>query len=443
MALSTKIAVVGSGISGLALAYSLSKTFQVKLFEKQDRFGGHSNTINVNLEGRSIPVDTGFIVFNTKNYPNLTSLFNHLKITTKLSDMSFGFSSGNGKLEYSGRSLNTLFAQRRNLLNIRFVNGLRDILRFNREAPIDLAEGKLIDLSLGDYLRQKRYGKWFAEQFILPMGGAIWSSPAYKILAFPAINFVSFFQNHGLLRGMADTLQWRTIDGGARVYVDKITKKIGSRAFSNSNVQEIERVKDGVSLRFSDGVSEKFDQVIICTHAPQAAQILLGKTHKEKELLKSFKVSKNKVVVHSDKTLMPYTKKAWSSWNFVSPGWLGDSNQRSSVTYWMNRLQGIDKSYPIFVSLNPLSAPADEAIHAEFDYYHPIFDKNSFDAQKQMDEIQGNGGVWYAGAWLGYGFHEDGLVAGLRVAKALGVEPNWAIKNIKDFIKNRTLEAAE
>ncbi len=443
MKLGTKIAVVGSGISGLALAYSLSNKFSVKLFERSERFGGHSNTIDVSLAGKSIPVDTGFIVFNTKNYPNLTALFKHLKIKTKFSDMSFGFSSGNGRLEYSGKSLDTLFAQRKNLLNIRFVNGLRDILRFNREAPVDLEKGQLTNLSLGDYLKQRRYGKWFIEHFILPMGGAIWSAPAYKIVEFPAINFISFFQNHCLLSGLSEGLQWQTIDGGARIYVDKICRELGDKVFSRSAVQEIERVKEGVNVRLTDGTSEKFDQVVICTNAPQTAQILSGKTVREEELLNSFKVSENRVIVHSDKNLMPHRKKTWSSWNFISPGWLGDCSQRPSVTYWMNKLQGIDKKYPIFVSLNPLKVPADQLVHAEFQYYHPIFDKASFEAQNQMDEIQGNGGVWYAGAWLGYGFHEDGLVSGLRVAKALGVEPEWSVGNIKDLVKSSALEAAE
>ncbi len=438
-----KIAIVGSGISGLSAAYSLSKKFEVKLFEKGSRFGGHSNTINIRCDGKEVSVDTGFIVYNTENYPNLTSLFNQLNVKTKLSNMSFGFSSGNGRLEYSGTSLDTLFAQRRNLLNLSFVNGLRDLLRFNRDASKDLAAGRLDNLSLGDYLVKKRYGKWFVEQFMLPMGGAIWSAPAYKIMEFPAINFVSFFKNHGLLRGMARALQWRTIDGGAKVYVEKICKDLGSRAFVGLGVEQIERLQNGVNLKFADGSNEKFDHVIICTHAPQAEKILSNKTNLEKDLLRSFKVSKNRVIVHSDIALMPHRKKIWSSWNFISPGWLGDANQVSSVTYWMNQLQGIDKKYPIFVSLNPLCSPQEEKIYAEYEYYHPIFDSKSFDAQKRFDVIQGNGGVWYAGAWLGYGFHEDGLLAALRVVKALGVEPEWASKNTKDFIKNNTLEAAE
>lgn len=438
-----KIAIVGSGISGLGAAYALSDRYEVKLFEKNTKFGGHSNTVDIQIGGKRTSVDTGFIVYNTQNYPNLTSLFKHLEVPTKWSDMSFGFSSENGNLEYSGSNLDTLFAQRKNLLNFKFVNGLREILRFNREAPIAMDSGELTGLSLGEFLSRHKYRKWFVENFILPMGGAIWSTPQAEILNFPASNFISFFRNHGLLSGLSRTQVWRTVDGGSKVYVNKIIQKLGSSAVVNRSVVSISRSNGTVDLTLNDGSIEKFDHAVICSHAPEAMKIVTNKTPEESNLLEKFKTSQNRTILHSDKSLMPKRSKAWSSWNFLSTGAVEDFNGASSVTYWMNRLQGIDIKTPVFVSLNPLSEPDPSSIYAEFNYAHPIFNAESFDAQEKMDNIQGDGGVWYAGAWLGYGFHEDGLTAGLRIASALGSTPDWA-RNISYGLKNRfSLRAAE
>ena len=443
MGCSMKIAVVGSGVTGLGVAYALSETSEVRLFEKNDRFGGHSNTVDICFDKKNIAVDTGFIVYNTNNYPNLASLFRELKVPTKWSNMSFGFSSEDGKLEYSCENLNTIFAQRKNILSLSFINGLREILRFNQEAPIAMDKGQLVNLSLGEYLVKHRHGKWFIDKFILPMGAAIWSTPTSEMLNFPALNFVSFFQNHDLLAGMSRSQSWRTVDGGSKVYVDKIIKKLGSSALTNTPVTRVKRIKDGVNLTFSNGEQEKFDHVVICSHAPQAMKMLTEKTNKELELLGHFKTSKNRMVLHSDKNLMPNKLKTWSSWNFRSPSQLNELDQVASVTYWMNRLQGIDRKFPIFATLNPLSEPDLSKVHAEFEYSHPIFNKVSFQAQRQMDSIQGEGGVWYAGAWLGYGFHEDGLTSGLRVVDALVGRPEWA-KNIPPFFpRSSFLKAAE
>ena len=438
-----KIAVIGSGITGLGAAYALSDMYDVKLFEKNKKFGGHSNTVNIKIGKKDIPVDTGFIVYNNENYPNLTSLFQHLEVPTKWSDMSFGFSSGKGNLEYSGSSLDTLFAQRKNLLNFNFVNGLREILRFNREAPIAMDSGELMGLSLGEFLSSNKYRKWFIENFILPMGGAIWSTPQAEILNFPASNFIAFFRNHGLLAGLSRAQLWRTVDGGSKVYVNKIIQKLGSSAVVNRSVISVSRSNGAVDLTFSDGAVENFDQAIICSHAPDAMKMLTNKTPQESNLLKKFKVSQNRTILHSDESLMPKRIKAWSSWNFLSSGVEKDFNGASSVTYWMNRLQGIDIKNPVFVSLNPLNEPKPSSVYSELNYAHPIFNADSFEAQRKIDKIQGEGGVWYAGAWLGYGFHEDGLTAGLRVASALGATPIWA-KNIPVGLnKTFPLRAAE
>ena len=438
-----KIAVVGSGITGLGAAYALSDRYDVKLFEKNKKFGGHSNTVDIKIGNKDISVDTGFIVYNTENYPNLTSLFQHLEVPTKWSDMSFGFSSGNGKLEYSGSSLDCLFAQRKNLLNLNFVNGLREIIRFNREAPIAMDMGQLAGLSLGDFLSRDKYRQWFIENFILPMGGAIWSTPQAEILNFPATNFITFFRNHGLLAGLSRSQLWRTVDGGSKVYVNKIIKKLGSSAVLSRSVVTIDRIKGGVNLAFNDGSIEKFDQVVICTHAPESLKMLTNKTPEECNLLEKFQTSHNRTFLHSDNSLMPKRMKAWSSWNFLSTGAVKDFNGASSVTYWMNRLQGIDISTPVFVTLNPITEPNPDSVYAEFNYAHPIFNGGSFQAQQKIDKIQGEGGVWYAGAWLGYGFHEDGLTAGLRVASALGAMPTWARNIPPGLPETFTLRAAE
>ena len=438
-----RIAIVGSGITGLGVAYALSEKYDIKLFEKNPKFGGHSNTVDIQIAGKKTAVDTGFIVYNTQNYPNLTSLFRNLEVPTKWSDMSFGFSSGDGKLEYSGSSFDTLFAQRKNLLNINFVNGLREILRFNKEAPIAMDSGELTGLSLEDFLSRNKYRKWFIENFILPMGGAIWSTPQAEILNFPASNFISFFRNHGLLAGLSRAQLWRTVDGGSRVYVNKIIEKLGASAVTNRSIVSINRNNGAVNLTFSDGIVENFDHAVICCHAPDAMKMVTNKTPHESNLLKKFKTSQNRTILHSDKSLMPKRSKAWSSWNFLSSGVAKDFNGASSVTYWMNRLQGIDIKTPVFVSLNPITEPNPSSIYAEFNYAHPIFNVESFDAQDEIDQIQGEGGVWYAGAWLGYGFHEDGLTAGLRVADALGATPIWAQNIPPGLTKAFSLRAAE
>ena len=438
-----KIAVIGSGITGLGTAYALCDKHDVKLFEKTERFGGHSNTIDLSLDEKIVPVDTGFIVYNDMNYPNLSSLFENLQVKTKWSDMSFGFSQNEGQLEYACDSLNKLFSQRKNIFNKNFISGLIEILRFNREAPNALVSNNLKNVSFGEYLCNQKHGEWFKENFILPMGSAIWSTPASQILNFPASSFISFFKNHDLLVGLSRSQRWRTVDGGSRVYVNKILRKLGSSAIKNCNIKSVERASKGVNIRFKNGNCELFDQVIFCTHAPETMRLLRGKTDQEDNILKCFKTSKNRVILHSDELLMPKRRKVWSSWNFISAQLGNESIKKDSVTYWMNRLQGIDKEYPIFVSLNPISEPDRNKTFKSFIYNHPIFDKESFRAQSSSDLIQGVGGVWYAGAWLGYGFHEDGLTSGLRVANALDVRPCWQ-KNYRPF-KNATslLTAAE
>ncbi|MEE2773425.1 MAG: FAD-dependent oxidoreductase [Pseudomonadota bacterium] len=439
-----RIAIVGSGIAGLGAALALQNKYDIRLFERNKKFGGHSNTHDVIVDNREFSVDTGFIVYNEVNYPNLTSLFRELSIPTKSSNMSFGFSSGDGEFEYSGSSLRALFATRKNLFNAKFLFGLRDILRFNKEAPLEMDMGKLNNLSLGDYLRVHKHGDWFIKNFILPMGGAIWSTPAINILEFPATNFISFFKNHGLLAGWSTAYNWKTVDGGSKVYVNEIINRLGKNVFTGYEVNSVERVENGVTVSFNDtSQNETFDHVILCCSAQDAARMIVCKTDREAEVLGCFKTEKNRAILHSDTRLMPKRRKTWSSWNFLTPGKAESLTKPSSVTYWMNKLQSIDESYPFFVTLNPILEPMPERKFVELEYLHPTFNQTSFDAQAAIETLQGDGGIWYAGAWLGYGFHEDGLTSGLRVAEALGSKPKWAI-NVPPLIsKNSFLKAAE
>lgn len=421
-----KIAVVGSGISGMGAALALKDEHDVTLFEASDRFGGHANTQTVEIAGRSIAVDTGFIVYNYQNYPNLTGLFEHLDVATKWSDMSFGMSLKGGRLEYAFDSLDKIFTQRLNLFRPGFLKLLREILRFNATASDQLDRGALDELSLGEWISKEGYSEWFRDRFILPMGGAIWSTPVAEIMDFPARNFVTFFRNHDLMTGLDSAQRWRTVDGGSEIYVNKLIAALGSRAVSNAEIVQVDRRFDKPRLTFSDGTTALFDQVVMATHAPTTSHLLDDPSEMERSILSGFRVSKNQAVLHSDVRLMPKRKKVWSSWNFLTDEASSDPNRPAPVTYWLNRLQSIPNETPFFVSLNPEIEPAADLVHGRYNYDHPVFEANTFELQKQVDLIQGRGGLWYAGAWLGYGFHEDGLRSGLRVAAALGSKPSWS-----------------
>lgn len=430
-----KIAVIGSGIAGMGTALALSEVHEVTLIEAADRFGGHANTVEV----AGTPVDTGFIVYNNDNYPHLTGLFEHLGVPTKVSDMSFGMSLQNGRTEYACDNIWKIFAQPTNLLRPEFVKGVREILRFHREAPIDLDAGRLRGVSLGAYLSNSGYGDWLRDCFLLPMGGAIWSTPTVDMFDFPAENFVNFFRNHELLNGNGAGKQWRTVDGGSREYVRRLIGAL-PLAVQSTRVVAVSRQGGRPQVTFEDGSPVIFDQVVLATHAPQAAALLADMDAQERSVLGAFRTAPNRAVLHSDPVLMPKRKRVWSSWNFLSDG--GSDLRPAPITYWMNRLQGIDASQPLFVSLNPDEGVALRDVHAEFSYQHPLFTQESFDAQQQMDGIQGRGGIWYAGAWLGYGFHEDGLRSGLRVAAALGAQPAWRGEDIVP-IRSHLAQAAE
>jgi predicted NAD/FAD-binding protein len=436
-----KIAVIGSGITGLGAALALSETADVTLFEADGRLGGHANTVDAIFGDRQIAVDTGFIVYNYRNYPNLTGLFDFLGVPTKWSDMSFGFSLNSGAMEYACDNIDKVFAQRRNALNPRYVLMFRDVLRFCKLAPADLSAGTINGASLGEWVARYGFSAWFRERFILPMGAAIWSTPSRRVMEFPAENFLRFFANHDLYTGLGDAMKWRTVDGGSRVYVARVAERLGSRAVTGARAVSVSRAGPRPVVRFADGHEASFDQVILACHGPQARALLTDADGQEASLLDCFRVSQNRAVLHSDPRLMPVRRKVWSSWNLMSRG-AADEGKPVAVSYWMNRLQSIDPACPLFVTLNPHVEPDPALVHAEFDYAHPLYDRAAFDAQSGLDAVQGRGGVWYAGAWLGYGFHEDGLRAGLRVAAALGARAPWMRDTGAPLSRPAAVEAA-
>lgn len=420
-----RIAVIGAGIAGLGAAWALSKHHQVTLFEASAKPGGHSNTVDVDYDGTPMAVDTGFIVFNDWNYPNLRRLFAHLDVPAIKSDMSFSVSVGAGELEWSGNTLATLFAQKRNLLRPSFHRMWRDILRFNKRAVADLADGSMAGLSLGDYLARQRYSDSFMLDYLLPMGAAIWSAPLAEMQAFPAETFARFFKNHGLL-SINDRPQWYTVQGGSREYVKRLIANGEFDLQLHTPVYAVRREapdqSGGVSVVTARGTSH-FDQVVLACHGDQALRLLDDRaTTAERDILSSFRFQSNRAVLHRDLAQMPQRRSVWASWNYLSEP-RRDLQRRVGLTYWMNLLQSLDSSRPLFVTMNPVVEPRPELVFAEFAYDHPLFDRAAIDAQAKLPTIQGKDRLWFCGAWCRYGFHEDGFSAGLQVAAALGAQP--------------------
>lgn len=419
-----KIAVIGSGISGNACAFALAPHHDVTLYERRPRAGGHSATVDVDYDGRPIAVDTGFIVYNELNYPNLVALFDHLGVETLASDMSFAVSADDGRLEWAGTSLGTLFAQKRNLVRPRFLGMIADILRFNRSCVRDLEAGALDDLSLGDYLAANDYGRGFVDDYLVPMGAAIWSTPDADLLAFPAASFVRFFRNHRLIA--LDRPVWRTVKGGSRSYVNRLVGPLAAagRLRLDSPVVSVRRDARGVIVTTADGEVDRFDQVVFASHTDQTLSMLDDATPEERQVLSAIRYLPNDVVLHRDPRLMPKRRSVWASWNYLrGPG--HDASAPVSVTYWMNRLQGIDESCPLFVTLNPAEEPDPKTVFGRWQFDHPQFDAAAVAAQGRLAAIQGSHRAWFCGAWAGNGFHEDGLVSGLGVAERLGGQVPW------------------
>jgi len=420
--LKPKIAIIGSGISGLSAAYFLSDKFSVKIFEKNYYLGGHANTVDVTYDDKKIAVDCGFIVFNHQTYPNLTPFFELLKVAYEKSDMSFAVKIDDKNLEYAGSNLGTIFAQLKNAFNPRFLRMLFDILRFNKEAKNILNQDFNADYTLKNLLEDLGVKSYFEKYYLLPMSGAIWSCPLETMLAYPAQSFVRFFKNHGLL-DISNRPQWFTVSGGSREYVKKIAAKIGEENISlNNSVEAVERFANKVLVRSKQG-EEFFDYVLFATHGNQVLEILKNPDAQEKAVFSNFKYQENLAVLHRDISLMPKTAKAWASWVYNKNG--DESKGDISVTYWMNNLQNIDKNYPLFVTLNPHQKIAADKIFAQFQYQHPIFDSAAVSAQKQIEKLQGANRIYFCGAYQKYGFHEDGIASALKAINKLGVFAPW------------------
>jgi predicted NAD/FAD-binding protein len=419
-----RIAVIGSGISGLSSAWLLSRRHHVTVYEAADRLGGHSNTIDVRTAAGHVAVDTGFIVYNEATYPNLTALLRHLNIATQPSCMSFGVSLDGGRLEYGGTDLRSLFAQKRNLLRPRFWSMLRDLMRFYKQAPLQgpsLADGLC---SLGTYLDRNRFGRALQQDHLLPMAAAIWSAPATAMRDYPAAAFISFCENHGLLK-VADRPIWRTVTGGSRHTVNALALGLSGPILLGRRVLGVLRDPEGVTIRDSLGGTARFDQVVLATHGDQARAIIEDPSGAETAVLGAFHTSRNLAVLHTDAALMPKRRGVWSSWNYL--GQSAQAHAAPCVTYWMNRLQGFP-GQDLFLTLNPHVDPAPGTILHRQHYEHPMFDAAAITAQRALWSLQGVRRTWFCGAHFGAGFHEDGLQAGLAVAEALGgVRRPWSV----------------
>lgn len=417
-----RIAVIGAGIAGLASAWLLGQRYAVTLFEAAPRLGGHTNTVDVTLEGRTHPVDTGFLVFNERTYPNLIALFSLLGVRSTETEMSFSVSLASPDLEWAGSNLATVFGQKRNLLRRPFWRMLSDIMRFNRDSAALLDDASAPRLSLGQALRDGGYSQAFRDWYLLPMAAAIWSCPTGRILEMPLATFVRFCHNHGLLQ-VFDRPMWRTVSAGGRDYVARMAAEIADIRLG-CPVTSVSRHPLGVHVGHAGG-GERFDHVVMACHSDQALALLgAAASEAQRAVLAAVRYQPNHAVLHTDETLLPRNRKLWSAWNYhAGAGEAGE--QPVSVSYLINRLQPLPFKTPVVVTLNPARPPQPDKVIAAFDYAHPVFDAAAVAAQHKLAEVQGQHGVWLAGAWTGYGFHEDGLKSALRVANALGVSAPW------------------
>jgi predicted NAD/FAD-binding protein len=412
------VAVIGAGVSGLGAAWAMRDTHNVTIFEKRDRLGGHAATVDIDYDGTPITVDTGFIVFNAKNYPNLVALFSHLGIGSFETDMSFGFSLEGG-LEWSSNGFGGLFAQKRNLVRPEFLSMLREILRFNKQGQADLHAETLGGLSLGAWLDAHGFSENFQRRYLLPMGAAIWSASESGMRDFPAESFIRFFDNHRLMQ--MNRPMWRTVKGGSREYVRALARDLEGKAQFHDAAARVRRADDGVWVTDLYGNQRRYDDVVLACHSDQALKMLEDPTPEERELIGAIRYAPNRVALHRDPALLPKARGAQAAWTYRLRGEGG----APAVNYNMNMLQGIDKRHSLYVTLNPDLEPREELTFDWYEYDHPQFDAAAVAAQRIFNRIQGVKRTWFAGAWLGYGFHEDGFRSGLRVALKLGGRLPW------------------
>lgn len=417
-----KVAVIGSGISAISAAWFLCQKHQVVVFEKNARLGGHTNTVSVKEAGKTVNVDTGFIVFNRPNYPNLTKLFKHLNVKTQNTDMSFAVTLNNGEIEYSGTDINGLFAQRKNVFSWAHWSMIFEILRFNKLAKNDLASNQTLDLSLGEYLAQNGFSSKMQNHYLLPMAAAIWSCPVEVMMSFPTRSFLQFFENHGLLN-VEDRPQWETVVNGSKTYLDAIVNNADFDIRLNSPVIKVEKTSQGLLVECQGQAPELFDEVVFGCHADETFQILSADLKPQFSLLEHFNYQENIAYLHTDSALMPTTKRAWSSWNYLRD--TRAEEDRVAVSYWMNLLQNLESEIDYFVTLNPIKKPAKDKTIAEIVYQHPVFDQAAMKAQQELMSLQGKEHIWLCGSYFGYGFHEDGLTSAINMVEQWGIKPYW------------------
>jgi predicted NAD/FAD-binding protein len=443
-----RIAVIGSGISGLSVAHGLAGLAQVTLFEAGDYFGGHTHTVDVQVPTPQglvrHGVDTGFLVFNERTYPNLIRLFKDLQVETAGSDMSFSVKVPQANLEWNGSNLNTVFAQRRNLARPAFYKMLTEVLRFNRLctslalAPSDEA----LEQSIGDFLQAHGFSSTFRDWYFLPMMGCIWSCPTAQMLQFPVHTMVRFCHNHGLIQ-VANRPRWYTVVGGAKHYVEKMLRLIPD-ARLNTPVRRITRLTGetatGGVVVSTDAASERFDEVVLACHSDQALALLTDPTAAEREVLGAIRYHRNRAVLHTDTRVLPTRKLAWAAWNYERATTTSQEEASVCLHYLINKLQPLPFQTPVVVSLNPVTEPRAESIQGEYDYAHPVFDAAAVAAQERVPLLQGHGGVWFCGAWTRYGFHEDGLMSGLAVLE--GLRKRWSDPQHNAVPPGAHLEAA-
>ena len=411
-----KIAVIGSGISGLSSAYYLSKKHKVDLFEKQDRFGGHSYTLDVKLnEKEKVAVDAGFMVFNKITYPNLINFFKENDIEIEKSDMSFSVSVKGTNIEYCGKGLNGIFSNRGNLLNLKFVKMFFEIINFYKRCE-KLNSNNIEKITLGEYLTKIGKSKYFIDYHIIPMVSAIWSMPPFEASQMPLTFFLSFFKNHGLFK-LKDRPQWYTVTNRSKTYVDKILSKVSGEYFKNYEINKIIRDNNGVKVYYgSENEFFNYDKVVLASHADESLKIISDITNKEREILSNFKYKPNKAVIHSDENLMPLNKNAWCSWNSsLNP----NNKEQSSVTYWLNQLQNLKTDKNIFLTINPFVEITSDKIYHKIDFTHPYYDEKALQNQSNLKTIQNKNNTLFAGSYFGYGFHEDGIKSSIEMLKTL------------------------
>ena len=418
-----KLAIVGSGISGMAAAWFLHRRFDITLFEQNDYVGGHTNTVTIEEGNRKVPVDTGFMVFNHVTYPLLTRLFKELEVETEATDMSFSVQHRPSNLEFNGGNLDLLFVQRRNLLSPRYWRMLFSIDRFNKEAIPAINDPRWADFTLAQYIQSRGYGSDMLDRYLIPMSSAVWSTPPEEMLDFPAMTLLRFWHNHGFL-GLDKRHQWFTVTGGSKNYAEKLTAPYQDRIRRNRKVIGVKRSQKSVELTFAEGTGETFDKIILASHADQSLAMLSDPTEQESRLLREFRYQPNTATLHTDESFMPRIRRCWASWNYrLDTTEVGD--ERATIHYWMNNLQPLPVAQPFIVTLNPGRAPDPNLVYDTYMFEHPIFDTAAIHNQNKIDMIQGYNRLWFCGAYQRYGFHEDGIGSAVKMAQRMGIYPPW------------------